>query len=93
MEIIRKTIMRAITTGKTETCNENCFVFVPDLTAKYHFKLLLTNQVKDVGFFSVENFPYDNNIIYGSTKYLYVNDDENVSVGIGESLLMDDTFI
>lgn len=95
MEVIKKTILRAMTTGRTETCNENCFVIIPDLTAIYHLKLLLTGEAHDIGFFDAYNpFPYDTS--GGSSYPFYVNfADASVSndSGIGEILLMDDTFI
>lgn len=47
MEIIKKTILQALTTGKTG----NDFIIIPDLTVNYNFKILLTEDVNDFGFF------------------------------------------
>lgn len=51
MEIIKKTIKQALTTGTTETCSGSCFVIVPDLTAEYNLKIILTKNNIDFGFF------------------------------------------
>jgi hypothetical protein len=58
MEIIKKTIKQAVTTGTTENSTGNTFIIVPDLNAKYHMKVLLTAKKIDLGFFDA----YDNNI-------------------------------
>jgi hypothetical protein len=48
MEVIKKTVKMAMTiSGVTE----NEFVVVPDLNTSYKFKILLTSQVRDIGFF------------------------------------------
>ncbi|MFW6246593.1 MAG: hypothetical protein ACOC22_00255 [bacterium] len=54
MEVIKKTIKRALTvSGVTDTE----FVIIPDLNVFYNFKISLTSQVHDIGFFDafVEN--------------------------------------
>lgn len=79
MEVIKKTIKRAMTiSGVTDSE----FVIVPDLNTSYDFKILLTSQVRDIGFFDafIEPYPY-----YGYYGY----DD----FGIGESLLFNDNFM
>lgn len=53
MEVIKKKVERIMTTGTTSGCTENCFVFIPDLNAEYKFKILLTSEAKDLGFFDV----------------------------------------
>lgn len=76
MEIIRKTILQAVTTGTTSSNVDSGFIIVPDLTAIYNIKIGLVQDVNDVGFLSafVEN------------KYQYYGDDIN-AIGIGEELL------
>lgn len=83
MEVIKKTIKQAVTTGTTTGCTgTTCYVIIPDLTAVYFMNICLKQQVKDWGFF--DPYPYD----YGG----YGDYGENVS-GIGEDLLLDDFFI
>jgi hypothetical protein len=85
MEIIKKTVLQALTTGTTTGCTGTCRIIIPDLTANYYFKICLTQETQDIGFFSafVENdismFSEDNII-------------EEVN-GMGELLLMDEFFI
>lgn len=55
METIKKTIKRAMTTGTTTICDvDDCFIIVPDLNAVYNFKILLTKNDEDLGFFDVD---------------------------------------
>lgn len=49
MELIRRTIKQALTTGTTESCTGSCRVIIPDLTAVYHISFLLTAEKHDVG--------------------------------------------
>lgn len=51
MEVIKKTIKQALTTGITETCTGDCRVIIPDKNAYYNIKVLLTKQNLDFGFF------------------------------------------
>lgn len=51
MEIIKKTIKQALTTGITETCTGHCRIIIPDPSAVYNLKILLTKQELDFGFF------------------------------------------
>jgi len=66
MEIIKKTILQALTTGTTvpctyrdiETgelvdCTNPCRNLIPDLSATYNIKIGLTGVQKDIGFFDV----------------------------------------
>lgn len=79
MEVIKKKIKMAMTTGTTTGCtsNDNCFVIVPDTGATYNFKILLTSKIKDLGFFDVDKKFY----------YTYYYGDDNMS-GIGENLMI-----
>lgn len=51
MEVIKKTILQAVTTGTTSTG----IVIMPDLTKTYYFKFLLTQEAHDYGFFDAES--------------------------------------
>lgn len=52
MEVIKKTIKQAVTTGATTGCTgTTCYVIVPDLSAVYNFNFCLTQETKDWGFF------------------------------------------
>ena len=53
MEIIKKRILQAMTTGITTGCTGNCYVIIPDLTANYYVKICLTSDVRELGFFDV----------------------------------------
>jgi len=53
MEIIKKTIFQAITTGTTTGCTENCCVIIPDLTKEYYIKFCLTQDTHEIGFLDV----------------------------------------
>lgn len=84
MEVVKKTILQAVTTGITACTGTtgDCYVIIPDLTAVYYFKVGLTAEVPDFGFFDVYQYPYGYGTDYG----------ENV-FGIGEDLLLDDSYI
>jgi hypothetical protein len=47
MEIIKKTILQALTTGTTVTGGT---IIIPDLSAMYYMKVLLKQDTRDVGF-------------------------------------------
>jgi hypothetical protein len=51
MELIQKTVLRIMTTGTTTGCTGTCRVIIPDTGATYNFKLLLNQEIKNVGFF------------------------------------------
>lgn len=57
MELLKKTIKQAVTTGTTSGCSSNCYVIIPDLSATYYINIMLSQKVKDLGFFDV----YDDN--------------------------------
>lgn len=61
MEVIKKRILQAMTTGATTGCTGNCYVIVPDLTASYYVMICLTSNAKELGFFDVyvEDGGYD----------------------------------
>ena len=76
MEVIKKTVLRALTTGTTTGCTSTCRIIIPDLTANYYFKICLTQETQDCGFFDInDQYPY---------QYPYSNDSY---VGIGYQLL------
>jgi len=83
MEFIRKTILQALTTGKTG----NDIIIIPDLTKIYYFKVLLTQDAHHWGFFDSLPIPYYG---YGYDGY---GNDVNDAYGMGESLLMNDLYI
>jgi len=78
MEIIRKTILQAVTTGTTSSNVDGGFIIVPDLTAIYNIKFGLVQDVNDVGFLSA--------FVENKYQYYYYGDDIN-AIGIGEELL------
>lgn len=58
MEVIKKTIKQAVTTGTTTGCTgTTCYVIIPDLNAVYFTNFCLKQQVKDWGFFDPLNEP------------------------------------
>lgn len=73
MEVIKKTIKQAVTTGATTGCTgTTCFVIVPDLTAIYNINFCLKQQIKDWGFFDPLNeSPLNNNQTILSRQELF----------------------
>lgn len=53
MEIIKKTILQALTTGTTTGCTGTCRIIIPDLTAVYNFKICLVQETQDLGIFNI----------------------------------------
>lgn len=51
MELIKKTVQRAMTTGLTATTTGYSYIIIPDIDAIYHFKIGLTAELQDIGFF------------------------------------------
>lgn len=51
MELLKRIIKQALTTGTTESCTGHCHVIIPDLSAVYHLTFLLTAEKHDMGFF------------------------------------------
>jgi hypothetical protein len=83
MELVKKTILQALTTGTTATTTGIKYIIIPDLLAVYHMKLGFTSVVKDIGFFDVD-------LGYG---YGYYGSSDGGFFGIGEDLLMNDNYI
>ena len=52
MEVIKKTILQALTTGVTACTGttSTCYIIIPDLTATYNIKINITSDVQDIGF-------------------------------------------
>lgn len=52
MEVIKKIILQAVTTGLTACTGTTgyCYIIIPDLTAVYHMKIGLKQDTLDVGF-------------------------------------------
>lgn len=48
MEVIKKTVHQAVTTGTTVTGGT---IIIPDLSKIYYFKISLTQEARDLGFF------------------------------------------
>ena len=61
MEVIKKTILQAVTTGTTTGCTGTCRIIIPDLTKIYNIKICLTQDTQDYGFFDVFIEVDDNN--------------------------------
>jgi hypothetical protein len=47
MEVIKKITLQAVTTGHTS----NGTIIIPDLAKEYYFKILLSQEAHDYGFF------------------------------------------
>lgn len=62
MELIKKQVQRIMTTGSTTGCTD-CFVFIPDLSVDYSFKIILNARDIDFGFFDV----YEDDLATGVT--------------------------
>jgi hypothetical protein len=61
MEIIKKTILQALTTGTTSGCKGNCRIIIPNLAAVYYIKICLVQEARDFGFFDadiIDSLPY-----------------------------------
>lgn len=55
MEVVKKTILQALTTGTTVISGITKYIIIPDLNAVYHLKLGLVSYVDDIGFFDAYN--------------------------------------
>lgn len=75
MELIKKTILQAVTTGTTTGCTGSCRIIIPNSGATYCFKIGLTQEAIDIGFF-------DAYVEYGG--YGYGGNDVNLS---GENII------
>jgi hypothetical protein len=51
MEVIKKEILQAVTTGITTTTSGYEYIIIPDLNAVYHIKIGLEQTAQDYGFF------------------------------------------
>lgn len=53
MEILKKTILQAVTTGITACTGTtgSCYVIIPDTGVTYYFKIGLKQVSRDIGFF------------------------------------------
>ena len=61
MEVLKKTILQAITTGLTACTGTTgyCYIIIPDLTAVYHIKIGLKQVGHDLGFMDAYSEPLD----------------------------------
>jgi len=64
MEIIKKTIKQLLTTGTTTGCTGTCRVIIPITSSgvTHNFKILLTQETEDIGFFDA--YIFDNAFDY-----------------------------
>jgi hypothetical protein len=67
MEVIRKTILQAVTTGATACTGTTgtCFVIIPDTTAVYNIKININSEIRDIGFLDAYT---GGTIPYGGTE-------------------------
>lgn len=87
MELIQKKIERIMTTGTTTGCTP-CAVIIPDTTVNYYFKISLTAESHDIGFFDAYVPQITAYYPYGSADGY-----DMLVLGIGESLLFDIGYI
>ncbi len=81
MEIIKKTILQALTTGTTATGGT---VITGDTDAVYYIKILLTQDTRDVGFFDVYVEPVEPE----PETFVFTDGEGNVLVdGEGDNLI------
>jgi len=62
MEVIRKKILRAMTTGATTGGTVNDYIIIPDLSKEYHFKISLNQDHNQFGYF----YSYDDVYVEGN---------------------------
>jgi hypothetical protein len=90
MEFIKKRIQQIMTTGTTTGCTDLCRIIVPNLDISYYFKISLTSEVKDIGFFDAFQEPPYGSQMYGSPIYgssYYGNNVDNlVPIGLNNLL-------
>jgi hypothetical protein len=79
MEVIKKTILQALTTGKTG----NDYIIIPDLSVNYFIKIVLTQDAIDFGFFKSfsEPVPIESTFYVDSDNYVFTdyNNDEFIT--------------
>jgi len=51
MEVIKKTVQMAMTTGMTATTSGYSYIIIPNIDAVYHFKIGFTVEMPEIGFF------------------------------------------
>lgn len=67
MEVIKKTLLRQVTTGTTVTPEGVKIIIIPDLSIEYHMKIGLKSIVKDIGIFdAIEYIPVYFPYYYGN---------------------------
>lgn len=62
MELLKKTILQAQTTGLTATTSSYKYIIIPDLSVIYHMKIGLIQDTRDIGFFDAYEggfYPYE----------------------------------
>lgn len=69
MEVIKKQVLQALTTGITLTSNGTCRTIIPDTGATYFFKIGLVQEAQDVGFLSAAVF--ENVYGFGYPEIIY----------------------
>ena len=52
-----------MTTGTTACTSGTCFVIIPDTTVVYNFKIGLTAEMHDIGFFNAYYIPPEEDIV------------------------------
>ena len=76
MEILKKTILQAVTTGITACTGTTgtCYIIIPDTGVTYHFKIGLKQVAQDFGFFDsyMLNTEYDYIELSGATSGITV---------------------
>lgn len=83
MELIKKTVQRAMTTGLTATTTGYSYIIIPDIDAIYHFKIGLTAELQDIGFFDAYVAPVVPEPPAPPTPentYYYIDDDGKVFI-------------
>ena len=66
MEVLKKTLYRIMTTGRTTDCI-NCYKIIPDINVNYNIKFSILQEVDDIGFFDA----YE---VSGEFNYISVNE-------------------
>lgn len=51
MEVIKKTVQMVMTTGTTACTSGTCYIIIPNTGVTYYFKIGLTAEMQDIGFF------------------------------------------
>jgi len=83
VELLKKTILRAMTTGLTATTTGYSYIIIPDIDAVYHFKIGLTAELQDIGFFDAHVAPVvpeSPPLPPPENTYYYVDNDDTVFI-------------